>query len=90
MITEGRQNRRSHLWRFLARHRPVRVGHYLSRSFGCDLPIVVVGGGAGTVKGNRHLAHPISTPLANLHMAYAHKFGLDMQSFGDSNGVINL
>jgi len=55
-----------------------------------DLPIVVVGGGAGTVKGNRHLAHPISTPLANLHMAYAHKFGLDIQSFGDSNGVINL
>ena len=52
-----------------------------------DLPIVVVGGGAGTVKGNRHLAYPIATPLANLHVAYAHKFGLDIQTFGDSNGV---
>jgi hypothetical protein len=55
-----------------------------------DLPIVVVGGGAGTVKGNRHLAYPIGTPFANLHVAYAHKFGLDMQTFGDSNGVIDL
>jgi len=41
-------------------------------------------------KGNRHLAYPVGTPFANLHVAYAHKFGLDIQTFGDSNGVIDL
>ncbi|MGB7218800.1 MAG: DUF1552 domain-containing protein [Vicinamibacterales bacterium] len=55
-----------------------------------DLPIVVVGGGAGTIKGNRHLAYPLGTPLANLHVAYAHKLGVDLERFGDSNGVIDL
>ena len=54
------------------------------------VPIVVVGGGAGTIKGNRHLSHPRLTPLANLHVAFAEKFGLGLQQFGESNGKIDL
>jgi hypothetical protein len=54
------------------------------------VPIVVVGGGAGTVKGNRHLAYPELTPLANLHMAFADKFGLGLEKFGESNGRVDL
>jgi hypothetical protein len=54
------------------------------------VPIVVVGGGNGTIKGNRHLKHQILTPLANLHVAFADKFGLGIETFGESNGKIDL
>jgi hypothetical protein len=55
-----------------------------------DLPLVVVGGGSGTVKGNRHLRYSISTPIANLHVALGQKMGLEMNEFGHSNGVVEL
>lgn len=55
-----------------------------------DVPLVVVGGGAGTVKGNRHIAYPKLTPIANLHVALAQKFGLEVERFGDSNGAVDL
>jgi hypothetical protein len=54
------------------------------------LPIVVVGGGAGTIKGNRHLVYPGMTPVANLHLSIARKFGLEMGAFGDSTGATEL
>ncbi|MEQ1760534.1 MAG: DUF1552 domain-containing protein [Vicinamibacterales bacterium] len=54
-----------------------------------EIPLVVVGG-AGGVKGNRHINYPKLTPVANLHVALAHKFGLDIERFGDSNGVVDL
>ena len=53
-----------------------------------EVPLVVVGGGNGKVQGNRHLSHPKLTPVANLHVALAHKFGLPIEKFGDSNGEI--
>jgi hypothetical protein len=55
-----------------------------------DLPIVVVGGGSGTVKGNRHLATPKLTPIANLLVALGQKSGLDITEHGASNGVVDL
>ena len=54
------------------------------------LPAVVIGGAAGRVKGWRHLAHPQFTPLANLHLAIAQKAGVEIDSFGDSNGKVDL
>ncbi len=33
-----------------------------------NLPVLVAGGGAGTVKGGRHLRYAEPTPLANLHL----------------------
>jgi hypothetical protein len=55
-----------------------------------DIPLVVVGGGSGTVKGNRHVATPKLTPVANLLVALGQKSGLDIAQHGASNGVVDL
>jgi len=50
------------------------------------LPTVVVGGGAGTIKGGRHLIYPEGTPLTNLHATLLDKVGVPVEKFGDSTG----
>jgi hypothetical protein len=57
---------------------------------GSPLPHVVAGVGAGQVRGNRHLSMPQGTPMANLLLAVAQKFGVEMDRFGVSNGVVEL
>jgi hypothetical protein len=54
------------------------------------LPLVVVGGGAGSVQGNRHVVNPADTPIANLHLSLAQKFGCALESFGASTGAVAL
>ena len=51
-----------------------------------DLPILVVGGGAGQIKGGRHLRYPKETPLTNLYMTVLNKVGVPVESVGDSTG----
>jgi hypothetical protein len=53
------------------------------------LPTVVVGGGAGTIKGGRHLVYPEGTPLTNLHVTLLDKVGVPVEKFGDSTGKIS-
>jgi hypothetical protein len=55
-----------------------------------DLPLVLVGGGAGTIKGGRHLRFPKDTPMNNLHMAMLEKVGVPVEQFGDATGRITL
>jgi hypothetical protein len=55
-----------------------------------DLPLVVVGGGAGSLKGGRHLRFPKDTPMNNLHMALLEKVGVPVEKFGDATGRIEL
>ena len=55
-----------------------------------NLPTLVVGGGAGQIKGGRHLVYPKGTPLTNLQLALLQKLGARMEQFGDSNGTLNL
>jgi hypothetical protein len=55
-----------------------------------EVPLVVVGGGSGTVKDNRHINYPRLTPMANLLVALGQKSGLEMTAFGASDGVIAL
>ena len=55
-----------------------------------NLPTLVVGGGAGQIKGDRHLVYPKGTPLTNLQLALLQKLGAPMEQFGDSNGALNL
>ncbi|HEY7169404.1 MAG TPA: DUF1552 domain-containing protein [Vicinamibacterales bacterium] len=55
-----------------------------------DLPLVVVGGGAGSLKGGRHLHFPKDTPMNNLHMALLEKVGVPVEKFGDATGRIEL
>lgn len=51
-----------------------------------DLPIVVAGGAAGKMQGNRHVTYAKHTPLANLHLTLLNKVGVEMDSFADSDG----
>ena len=54
-----------------------------------ELHPVVVGGGGGTIKGGRHLAHKTGTPLANLHLTLLNKMGVLLDKIGDSTGQMN-
>lgn len=54
-----------------------------------ELHPVVVGGGGGTIKGGRHLAHKTGTPLANLHLTLLNKMGVQLDKIGDSTGQMN-
>ncbi len=49
------------------------------------LPMAIVGGGAGRLKGNRHLRYPDKTPIANMHLTILDRIGVPMETFGDSN-----
>jgi hypothetical protein len=57
--------------------------------FHLDLPTLVVGGGAGTLRGGRHLHYANDTPLSNLYVALLDKLGLPMDQFGDSTGHLD-
>ena len=54
------------------------------------LPHVVAGGGAGRLRGNRHVVAPEQSPNANLMLALAHKFEVDLDRFGVSRGSVDL
>jgi hypothetical protein len=54
-----------------------------------ELPILLVGGGAGKLKGGRHIKYAQPTPLANLHLTLLDKVGIHLDSFGDSQGRVN-
>ncbi len=53
-----------------------------------NLPIVVAGGGAGKMRGGRHIRFREATPLANLHLTLLDKVGVPLDSFADSDGKI--
>lgn len=55
-----------------------------------NLPILVAGGQAVGVKGNRHLRYDKPVPLANLHLTMLHKAGVRIDQFGDSDGIVSL
>lgn len=50
------------------------------------LPTLLLGGGAGTLKGGRHLVYPEHTPLTNLQLTLLHKLGVPAEKLGDSTG----
>ena len=55
-----------------------------------DLPILLAGGGAGQIKGDRHLRYPKGTPMTNLFLTMLDMMGLPMENFGDSTGKLEL
>jgi len=55
-----------------------------------DLPLVLIGGGAGRLQGGRHLRFQKDTPMNNLHLTILDKVGVDVGKFGDSTGTIPL
>jgi hypothetical protein len=53
-----------------------------------NLPILVAGG-AGGMKGGRHIRFDKPAPLANLHLTLLDKAGVRLDKFGDSNGKVD-
>ncbi len=53
-----------------------------------DLPLVLAGGGAGQIKGGRHLRFPRETPMTNLLLSMLDKAGVPSEKIGDSTGKV--
>ena len=54
-----------------------------------NIPLLLAGGGAGQLKGGRHIRYPKETPLANLHLTLLDKFGVHLDRIGDSTGRLD-
>jgi hypothetical protein len=55
-----------------------------------SIPLVLAGGGAGALKGGRHIRYPKETPLANLHLTLLDKLGVRLDRIGDSTDRLAL
>ena len=52
------------------------------------LPIAVIGGGAGSLKGGRHIRYDDDPPVANLYLSLLGKLGVRPETIGDSTGPL--
>jgi hypothetical protein len=55
-----------------------------------NLPAVLVGGGAGTLKGGRYLQFPENTPMSNMFVSLLDKVGVEVDRLGDSTGPLRM
>ena len=53
-----------------------------------NVPVVLTGGGAGWLKGGRHIRYN-NLPLANLHLTLLDRFGIHWDRLGDSTGRVD-
>jgi uncharacterized protein DUF1552 len=53
-----------------------------------DLPVLLVGRGAGRLKPGRHVGHPRDTPLTNLYLTLLDGMGVRPEAIGDSTGKL--
>ncbi len=61
-----------------------------TRHSGDNLPLLLMGGGAGRLKGGRHLAYPGKPTMANLLVTLMDKFGVPVERLGGSTGKLPL
>ncbi|MEL7500261.1 MAG: DUF1552 domain-containing protein [Planctomycetota bacterium] len=54
-----------------------------------NLPMLVAGGAAENIKGNRHIRFKDPTPLSNVHLTLLNKVGVPLESFADSTGTVD-
>ena len=57
---------------------------------GDNLPILLVGGGAGQLKGGQHLVYPDEPPMANLLVTLMDKLGVPVDHIGGSTGSLPI
>ena len=57
---------------------------------GDNLPILLVGGGAGQLKGGQHLVYPDEPPMANLLVTLMDKLGVPVEHIGGSTGSLPI
>ena len=55
-----------------------------------NVPVLVMGGANGRLKGGRHLAYKNDPPLANLMVTLLHKLDVPVERLGNSDGLINI
>lgn len=53
-----------------------------------DLPVLVAGGGGGTLHPGRHIRYPAETPMNNLYVALLDRVGVYTETLGDSTGKL--
>jgi hypothetical protein len=53
-----------------------------------DLPVILAGGGSGSVQPGRHLRFSDNTPMANLFLSMLNRVGVTAERFGDSTGLL--
>jgi hypothetical protein len=53
-------------------------------------PLLLVGHAGGRLPGNLHVQAPDGTPMANAMLKALQMLGLEMDSFGDSTGTLDL
>ena len=54
-----------------------------------DLPIILAGGGCGTLKTGRHIRYPKETPLNNLWLSMLNRMDVEVARIGDSTGSLS-
>lgn len=54
-----------------------------------NLPIILAGGGAGTLEPGRHIQYDTETPMCNLFMSMLDRMGADVPFIGDSTGKLS-
>jgi hypothetical protein len=54
-----------------------------------DLPLVLVGGAAGQIKGGRHIRYAPETPMNNLLVTMLDKAGVHAETLGDATGKVD-
>jgi len=57
---------------------------------GSNLPLMLVGGGAGTLNGGRHVKYKDSPSNANLLLTLMDKLGVPVEKVGGSTGKLNI
>jgi hypothetical protein len=60
-----------------------------SRHSGVNLPLMLIGGGSGTLKGGRHLTYS-DTSMANLLVTLMDKLGVPVEKLGGSTGKLQI
>ena len=55
-----------------------------------NLPLLLVGGAAGQLKGGRHIKYRDNPPMANLLVTLMDKLGLPIEQIGNSTGKLEL
>ena len=52
-----------------------------------NIPVALIGGGGGLVKGGRHIEYKLGTPLSNLHVTMLNTLGIPAETFGGELGL---
>jgi hypothetical protein len=74
-------------------HTTIMYGSGISNSTrhsGVNLPLLLVGGGAGTLEGGRHLKYTDKPTIANLLVTLMDKLGVPVEKIGGSTGKLPI